>query len=87
MRARVFQGKIFLRDQVGVLIVGMNETLPQKEKQSGLNEFLYWHWAQLQFNNPSVHLVRLTNMCITPYLQAFLSMHCALKLRSLLAHQ
>lgn len=64
------QGKIFLRDNVGVMIAGINENLPN---QKGLNDFVYWHWAQMQFNNPDTHLVKIRNMSITPYVQAFLS--------------
>jgi len=64
------QGKIFLRDNVGVMIAGINQNLPN---QKGLNDFVYWHWAQLQFNNPDTQLVKIKNLSITPYVQAFLS--------------
>lgn len=46
---------------------------PQDDRHRGVKEFVFWHWAQLQYSNPYVQLVRFTNISIVPFAKAFLS--------------
>uniref|UniRef100_A0A0K0EQ03 Small ribosomal subunit protein mS25 n=1 Tax=Strongyloides stercoralis TaxID=6248 RepID=A0A0K0EQ03_STRER len=64
------QGKILLRDNVAVLSLGYHSK--PKPEQVGAKDFIFWHWAQLQYKNPKVQLVKLRDLVITPYAQAFL---------------
>ncbi|KAK0428609.1 hypothetical protein QR680_010901 [Steinernema hermaphroditum] len=64
------QGKINFRDEVAVLALGFNRR--PLEHQKGAREFVFWHWAQLQFQNPKVQLVKHVDLTVTPFAQAFL---------------
>uniref|UniRef100_A0A8R1IZB9 Small ribosomal subunit protein mS25 n=1 Tax=Caenorhabditis japonica TaxID=281687 RepID=A0A8R1IZB9_CAEJA len=43
------------------------------EEQSGARDFVYWHWAQLQYHNPKVQLVKHVDKVITPFARAYLN--------------
>ncbi|GMT24162.1 hypothetical protein PFISCL1PPCAC_15459 [Pristionchus fissidentatus] len=64
------QGKIKLRDNVTVFSMGYHRK--GEGSQSGAREFVFWHWAQLQYHNPNVQLVKDVDKVITPYAKAFL---------------
>lgn len=42
-------------------------------EQTGVADFIFWHWAQVQFKNPHIQMVREKDYCPTPFLMAFLS--------------
>lgn len=65
------QGKIKFRDNVSIFSMGFHR-LPTDE-QKGARDFVYWHWAQLQFHNPSVQLVKHVDTVITPFAKAYLN--------------
>uniref|UniRef100_A0A914S825 Ribosomal protein/NADH dehydrogenase domain-containing protein n=1 Tax=Parascaris equorum TaxID=6256 RepID=A0A914S825_PAREQ len=50
------RGKIHFRDNVQVFSFGYNRC--PSEAQKGAREFVFWHWAQLQYHNPKVQLGR-----------------------------
>uniref|UniRef100_A0A0K0FQ24 Small ribosomal subunit protein mS25 n=1 Tax=Strongyloides venezuelensis TaxID=75913 RepID=A0A0K0FQ24_STRVS len=64
------QGKVIFRDNVAVLTMGYHKR--PKPEQSGTRDFIFWHWAQLQFLNPKVQLVKLPDVVITPFAKAYL---------------
>ncbi|CAI5448945.1 unnamed protein product [Caenorhabditis angaria] len=64
------QGKIKFRDTVHVFSLGFNRN-PTPE-QAGARDFVYWHWAQLQYHNPKVQLVKHVDKVITPFARAYL---------------
>lgn len=65
------QGKVILRDNVSILMFGYHiQPLPE---QQGAADFIFWHWAQVQFKNPHIQMVRKTDYCPTPFIMAFLS--------------
>ncbi|VDN55692.1 unnamed protein product [Dracunculus medinensis] len=64
------QGTIFFRDVVKVLAFGFHRR-PTPE-QKGARDFIFWHWAQLQFQNPKVQLVKYVDFTPIPFVQAFL---------------
>ncbi|MFH4977492.1 hypothetical protein AB6A40_004201 [Gnathostoma spinigerum] len=64
------QGKIMFRHNVKVFM--MNYHLKPSEQQRGAADFVFWHWAQLQYKNPTVQLVRRADFTPTPFAQAFL---------------
>uniref|UniRef100_A0A0N5CHD5 Small ribosomal subunit protein mS25 n=1 Tax=Strongyloides papillosus TaxID=174720 RepID=A0A0N5CHD5_STREA len=64
------QGKITFRNNVKVLILGYHKK--PKPEQSGTRHFVFWHWAQLQYKNPSVQLVKIPDLVITPFAKAYL---------------
>lgn len=41
-------------------------------EQKGARDFIFWHWAQLQFQNPKVQLVKYVDFTPIPFVQAFL---------------
>ncbi|VDK60184.1 unnamed protein product [Anisakis simplex] len=64
------RGKIHFRDNVQVLSFGYNRR--PTEAQKGAREFVFWHWAQLQYHNPKVQLVKHVDLTVIPFAQAFL---------------
>jgi len=64
------QGKIILREDVAVLSIGFHRR--PKPEQLGAREFVFWHYAQLQYKNPHLQLLKVSDVCPTPYAQAFL---------------
>uniref|UniRef100_A0AC35UE11 L51_S25_CI-B8 domain-containing protein n=1 Tax=Rhabditophanes sp. KR3021 TaxID=114890 RepID=A0AC35UE11_9BILA len=64
------QGKVILRDDVAVLSLGFHKK--PSVAQKGARDFIFWHWAQLQYKNPTVQLVKHADLTITPFAQAFL---------------
>ncbi|KAL3102201.1 hypothetical protein niasHS_003610 [Heterodera schachtii] len=64
------QGKIHLREEVKVFAIAFHNF--PNVAQEGAREFVFWHWAQLQFKNPHVQFVKLADVCVTPFAQAFL---------------
>uniref|UniRef100_A0A0N5AU27 Small ribosomal subunit protein mS25 n=1 Tax=Syphacia muris TaxID=451379 RepID=A0A0N5AU27_9BILA len=64
------QGKIFFRSNVKVFAIGFHRV--PEHGQEGAREFVYWHWAQLQYNNPKVQLVKFMDRTIVPFAMAFL---------------
>ncbi|KAK6750280.1 hypothetical protein RB195_002331 [Necator americanus] len=66
----LLQGKIKFRDDVQVFAVGFHR-LPN-EQQQGVRDFVFWHWAQLQYKNPRVQLVKHIDAVITPFARAYL---------------
>ena len=65
------QGKVILRDDVSVLVIGYHGR-PHPEQQ-GTRDFIFWHWAQLQYKNPHLQLVKKKDFVITPFAMAILS--------------
>ncbi|PAV62048.1 hypothetical protein WR25_11510 [Diploscapter pachys] len=65
------QGKIKFRDNVQVFAMGFHRR--PEARQVGAREFVYWHWAQLQYHNPKVQLVKHTDVVITPFAKAYLN--------------
>ncbi|KAI6234412.1 28S ribosomal protein S25, mitochondrial [Aphelenchoides fujianensis] len=64
------QGKITLRSDVAVLLLGFHRR-PQPQ-QKGAFDFVFWHFAQLQYKNPHLQLIKKSDVSITPFAQAFL---------------
>uniref|UniRef100_A0A914XD09 Small ribosomal subunit protein mS25 n=1 Tax=Plectus sambesii TaxID=2011161 RepID=A0A914XD09_9BILA len=64
------QGHILLRDSVRIFSINFHGK--PNPLQKGAREFVFWHWAQLQYKNPSVQLVKHNNISVTPFGQAFL---------------
>uniref|UniRef100_A0A915Q1V3 Ribosomal protein/NADH dehydrogenase domain-containing protein n=1 Tax=Setaria digitata TaxID=48799 RepID=A0A915Q1V3_9BILA len=67
------QGTIQFRDCVKIFAIGYKQFPRDDRRHKGVIEFVFWHWAQLQYNNPYVQLVRLTNISVVPFAKAFLS--------------
>lgn len=40
---------------------------------------MYWHWAQLQYNNPEVQLVKFVDRTLVPFALAFLGLFLCTK--------
>uniref|UniRef100_A0A914D2W6 Small ribosomal subunit protein mS25 n=1 Tax=Acrobeloides nanus TaxID=290746 RepID=A0A914D2W6_9BILA len=64
------QGRVVFRDDVKVFCLGYHQR--PEPHQKGAKEFIFWHWAQLQFRNPYIQLVKLKNFTVTPFAMAFL---------------
>ena len=64
------QGRIVLRNEVAVLKFGYHRQ-PTPE-QAGAAEFIFWHFAQIQYKNPHVQLLKYMDISLVPYTQAFL---------------
>ncbi|KAI6203631.1 hypothetical protein M3Y94_00579400 [Aphelenchoides besseyi] len=64
------QGKIILRNDVAVLLLGYHRK--PEPQQVGLSEFIFWHYAQLQYKNPHLQLIKQPDVNITPFAQAYL---------------
>jgi small subunit ribosomal protein S25 len=45
---------------------------PQPQ-QMGAREFVFWHWAQIQYKNPKLQLIKHNGLTITPFAMAFLN--------------
>ncbi|KAH7701157.1 Protein MRPS-25 [Aphelenchoides avenae] len=65
------QGKIVLRDDVAVLMI--NYHYRPKPEQQGAREFVFWHWAQVQYKNPHLQLIKHNGLTVTPFAMAFLN--------------
>ncbi|VDL82830.1 unnamed protein product [Nippostrongylus brasiliensis] len=59
----LLQGKIKFRDDVQVFAMGFHRN--PTDEQKGAREFVFWHWAQLQYKNPRVQLVKHVDMSST----------------------
>ncbi|KAK6031349.1 hypothetical protein OSTOST_02497 [Ostertagia ostertagi] len=58
---------------IGVIkVFAMGFHRQPNEEQKGAREFVFWHWAQLQFKNPRVQLVKHIDTVITPFARAYL---------------
>jgi len=57
-----------LRENVRVLALGYRLDWFSRHAR----EFLFWHWAQLQYHNPKMQLIKLDSVSMTPFAQAFL---------------
>ncbi|EFO28218.1 28S ribosomal protein S25 [Loa loa] len=66
------QGTIQFRDLVKVFAIGYKQFPMNDIRHKGVIEYVFWHWAQLQYNNPYVQLVRFTNISVVPFAKAFL---------------
>ncbi|KHJ82965.1 hypothetical protein OESDEN_17340 [Oesophagostomum dentatum] len=66
----LLQGKIKFRDDVQVFAMGFHRK--PNEQQQGARDFVFWHWAQLQYKNPRVQLVKHIDLVITPFARAYL---------------
>uniref|UniRef100_A0AC35EYP6 Small ribosomal subunit protein mS25 n=1 Tax=Panagrolaimus sp. PS1159 TaxID=55785 RepID=A0AC35EYP6_9BILA len=64
------QGKVILRDDVAVLCIGYHSK-PRPE-QKGATDFIYWNWAQLQYKNPHIQLIKKQDFVVTPFAMAIL---------------
>ncbi|CAD6197174.1 unnamed protein product [Caenorhabditis auriculariae] len=64
-------GKIKFRDNVQVFAIGFHRR--PNEQQMGARDFVYWHWAQLQYHNSKVQLVKHVDKVITPFARAYLT--------------
>uniref|UniRef100_A0A914I8Q5 Small ribosomal subunit protein mS25 n=1 Tax=Globodera rostochiensis TaxID=31243 RepID=A0A914I8Q5_GLORO len=64
------QGKIHLREEVKVFTLAFHR-FPNLAQQ-GARDFAFWHWAQIQFKNPHVQFIKLEDVCVTPFVLAFL---------------
>lgn len=65
------QGKIELREDVSVMLIGTH--FHPTAKQQGAREFAFWHFAQIQFKNPHVQVIKKFDISVTPFAQTFLS--------------
>lgn len=65
------QGKVVLRDEVSILLFNYHGR-PRPEQQ-GTRDFIFWHWAQLQYKNPHLQLVKKKDFVVTPFAMAILS--------------
>lgn len=66
------QGTIRFRDCVKVFAVAYTQ-YPTAKSHQGVVDFVFWHWSQLQHNNPNVQLVRHHNLFPTALGRAFLA--------------
>uniref|UniRef100_A0A7E5A0B4 Small ribosomal subunit protein mS25 n=1 Tax=Panagrellus redivivus TaxID=6233 RepID=A0A7E5A0B4_PANRE len=64
------QGKVIFRDDVAVLCLGYHGR-PRPEQQ-GAREFIFWNWAQLQYKNPEIQLIKKKDFVVTPFAMAIL---------------
>ncbi|VDM56140.1 unnamed protein product [Angiostrongylus costaricensis] len=67
----LLQGKIKFRDDVQVFAMGFHRQ-PSTDEQRGARDFVFWHWAQLQYKNPRVQLIKHVDTVITPFARAYL---------------
>lgn len=56
---------------MAVLRIGTH--LRPKPEQQGARDFVFWHFAQIQYKNPHLQLIKKYDISITPVAQAFLS--------------
>ncbi|VBB27396.1 unnamed protein product [Acanthocheilonema viteae] len=66
------QGTIQFRDCVKIFAIGYKRFPRDDRRHKGVIDFVFWHWAQLQYSNPYVQLVRFTNISVVPFGKAFL---------------
>jgi len=66
------QGRLFIRDEVKVMIIGYSGN-SSIEGNEGVKDFVFWHFSQLQYQNPHIQLVKYKDFKITPFVLAYLS--------------
>uniref|UniRef100_A0A0B6ZR08 Small ribosomal subunit protein mS25 n=1 Tax=Arion vulgaris TaxID=1028688 RepID=A0A0B6ZR08_9EUPU len=62
------QGKLILKDSVRIVAFIFNTEHPPS---SGTENFVFWHFAQMQYKNPQVQLCVFQNMTPSPCLQFY----------------
>jgi len=65
------QGSILLRPQVKIMALCFRKKDPSPIHK-GINDFVFWHWSQLQYKNPTVQIVKQPNTSPFPYFHVFL---------------
>lgn len=55
-------------------ILNIGSHLWPKPEQQGARDFLFWHFAQIQYKNPHLQLIKQLDISVTPFAQAFLGM-------------
>lgn len=55
-----------------VFTIGYKQFPRDDIRCKGVIEFVFWRWAQLQYNNPYVQLVRFMDISVVPFGKAFL---------------
>ncbi|KDR11111.1 putative 28S ribosomal protein S25, mitochondrial [Zootermopsis nevadensis] len=61
-------GGLILKERVKVFCVNYNVF---GDHHKGARDFVFWHLPQIQYKNPSVQVVTLTNMTPSPYITCF----------------
>lgn len=61
-------GKLIFRE--GIQIFAINYNL-YGDHHKGARDFVFWHFPQIQYKNPSVQVVTLKNMTPSPFIRCF----------------
>ncbi|CAL1539276.1 unnamed protein product [Lymnaea stagnalis] len=62
------KGKLVLKDSVKIVSFNYNTNHPPSE---GAENFVFWHFAQMQYKNPSVQMLVFNDMTPSPFVQVF----------------
>jgi small subunit ribosomal protein S25 len=62
------EGSLIFRDKVQIFAINYNEN---QQSSEGLQRFIFWHLAQIQYKNPKVQCVQMKNMSLTPHITVF----------------
>jgi small subunit ribosomal protein S25 len=61
-------GSLIFKDNVKIFSINFQEDNPASD---GLNRFVFWHLAQIQYKNPKVQCLQMKNMSLTPHITVY----------------
>ncbi|RUS80636.1 hypothetical protein EGW08_011586 [Elysia chlorotica] len=62
------QGKLVFKDNVRIVTFNYNNN---HTPSTGAEDFVFWHFAQMQYKNPEVQMCVFKDMTPSPFLQVF----------------
>lgn len=62
------KGNLIFKDSVKIITCHYNKN---QVASKGTEDFVFWHFAQMQFKNPDTQIVILNNMTPSPYIQCY----------------
>ncbi|XP_005109207.1 probable 28S ribosomal protein S25, mitochondrial [Aplysia californica] len=62
------QGALVFKDSVRIVTFHFNNN---HSSSKGAEDFVFWHFAQMQYKNPNIQLCVLNNMTPSPFVQCF----------------
>lgn len=66
-------GKLILKDQIKVFSI--NYSIRRGDHHDGAREFTFWHLPQIQYKNPNVQVITMTNLTPSPFIRCFYGKH------------
>lgn len=62
------QGQLVFKNNVKIIAINLN---PDHPSSKGTKDFVFWHFAQMQYKNPEVQICVFHDMTPSPFMQVF----------------